>query len=200
MKVLFGSLSNPQTEQYKLYIIQMNLSPKYANATAPLLIRSLDDLSETCKRIDDLSSGLTVQAANLPFEKRNHSQRQMNNWNRQKDNNGFNNRSPRVYELETGGSDETRNKETSDEIDEVLAVELDKQYKKLLSNGCWNCGQRGHSFSQCPEPRERVFCFRCGKPNVTTAQCNNCSGNEQRNSFSQGGKVNSGVWSKNPHH
>lgn len=43
------------------------------------------------------------------------------------------------------------------------------------NNGrCWNCGNEGHSFSDCSIPRARKFCFRCGRANVTkyTCQCN----------------------------
>lgn len=191
MKVLFSSLSSPQTEEYKLYIVQTNLSPKYANAIAPLLIRSLDDLDEVCKRIDDLSLGSGSLSANLPFEKKNHTQKF--SWNRnQRDNNGWNNRSPMVYELETDQNHIEQNE------NEVLAEDTRDRGSKHNLSGCWNCMQHGHSFSQCPEPRTRVFCFRCGKADVTTVKCSNCSGNERRNSQSQGGKLNSGAATKNP--
>ena len=41
---------------------------------------------------------------------------------------------------------------------------------------CWNCKKEGHRHSECPEPR-RIFCFRCGKLEVTRPNCPRCSGN-----------------------
>lgn len=44
---------------------------------------------------------------------------------------------------------------------------------------CWNCGQAGHRYAQCPTPRKR-FCFRCGRPDVVVTTCPRCSGNASR--------------------
>lgn len=40
-----------------------------------------------------------------------------------------------------------------------------------MDRPCWNCGSTGHRFSNCPTPREKNFCFRCGKPGVTKYSC-----------------------------
>lgn len=36
---------------------------------------------------------------------------------------------------------------------------------------CFNCHRTGHHFNDCEEPR-RKFCFRCGKPDVVSLNCN----------------------------
>lgn len=41
---------------------------------------------------------------------------------------------------------------------------------------CYNCDQQGHSFQDCSAPR-RVFCYRCGRLNVTVRRCPNCTNN-----------------------
>lgn len=41
---------------------------------------------------------------------------------------------------------------------------------------CWNCGGRGHRFSECTIERTR-FCYRCGKRGVVSAECPACTGN-----------------------
>nr|XP_041631159.1 uncharacterized protein LOC121502206 [Drosophila kikkawai] len=42
---------------------------------------------------------------------------------------------------------------------------------------CWNCGQTDHGFSDCPSAERKIFCYRCGKPEVVTPSCPVCAGN-----------------------
>ncbi len=43
---------------------------------------------------------------------------------------------------------------------------------------CWCCKQTGHSCMNCPDnPDKKFFCFKCGKPGVTTPRCPKCQGN-----------------------
>lgn len=37
--------------------------------------------------------------------------------------------------------------------------------------GCWNCGEIGHSYNECPMVPDRQFCYRCGTPDVTFKTC-----------------------------
>lgn len=50
----------------------------------------------------------------------------------------------------------------------------------ISSITCWNCRQTGHRSSDCSRARTR-HCFRCGRPNVTVRTCPNCSGNSTGN-------------------
>lgn len=41
---------------------------------------------------------------------------------------------------------------------------------------CWNCGNIGHSWHMCDEPRQ-IFCYWCGYKNATCKNCPRCSTN-----------------------
>ncbi|XP_011701018.1 PREDICTED: cellular nucleic acid-binding protein-like, partial [Wasmannia auropunctata] len=41
---------------------------------------------------------------------------------------------------------------------------------------CWNCQKIGHIARECGEER-RIYCYRCGKSEVTVKTCPTCSGN-----------------------
>ncbi|XP_072948621.1 uncharacterized protein [Epargyreus clarus] len=41
---------------------------------------------------------------------------------------------------------------------------------------CWNCREIGHLFRACSIPKQRLFCYRCGRFGVTSKDCT-CKGN-----------------------
>jgi len=41
---------------------------------------------------------------------------------------------------------------------------------------CWNCSGP-HNFRSCTKPKIKLFCFRCGTPNVTVNSCTKCKKN-----------------------
>lgn len=44
---------------------------------------------------------------------------------------------------------------------------------------CWNCNGTGHRFRKCDKPK-RIFCFKCGKDNVTSNSCLICKKNSTK--------------------
>lgn len=36
---------------------------------------------------------------------------------------------------------------------------------------CHNCGEKGHLFRNCKKPRRGIFCYKCGKSEVTAKEC-----------------------------
>lgn len=45
---------------------------------------------------------------------------------------------------------------------------------------CWNCREQGHMFRECTLPKQRLFCYKCGKFGVTINNCCKNLGNEKR--------------------
>lgn len=59
--------------------------------------------------------------------------------------------------------------------DEVAAVGAFKPLNNNTTNftdmKCWNCRVVGHTFRNCAIPKQRLFCYRCGKFGQTTSGC-----------------------------
>lgn len=64
---------------------------------------------------------------------------------------------------------------------EICTVEESQEINAMLSSNrrCWNCRELGHTFRECKLPKQRLFCYKCGKFGSTTPNCT-CKGNEQR--------------------
>lgn len=59
-----------------------------------------------------------------------------------------------------------------DQIDALYQQPLPRPIETTNSDRkCWNCRSVGHTFRNCQLPRQRMFCFRCGKFGVTTNKC-----------------------------
>lgn len=69
MKALFRCLAIPIDEDYKLFVVQKNLLPKYALAIAPLHLNSLEELCEACRRIDNATAMTNRMVFSMPFER-----------------------------------------------------------------------------------------------------------------------------------
>lgn len=52
-----------------------------------------------------------------------------------------------------------------------ITPNIDKSNEKPL---CWNCGDGSHKFKKCQKPK-KIFCFKCGKSDVTCLKCPDCS-------------------------
>lgn len=55
----------------------------------------------------------------------------------------------------------------------VNVVETHGAIKKTI---CWNCKRPNHTFKVCRQKRN-MFCYKCGKPDVTSRDCDRCTGN-----------------------
>ncbi|XP_037294465.1 uncharacterized protein LOC119189326 [Manduca sexta] len=60
------------------------------------------------------------------------------------------------------------------EILEIKNVAINNGAKIKIR--CWNCRESGHAFRSCPVPKQRLFCFKCGRFGVTSKDCT-CKGN-----------------------
>lgn len=65
---------------------------------------------------------------------------------------------------------------------EIAAADI----KNIEGQKCWNCRNVGHRFNDCPYPKQRIFCYKCGNFGQTFKSCNTC--NPQQGNESQGVK------------
>lgn len=63
---------------------------------------------------------------------------------------------------------------------EVCEIKEAQAIPVMLSSNrrCWNCRELGHTFRGCKLPKQRLFCFKCGRFGTTSPNCT-CMGNEQ---------------------
>lgn len=189
MQALFKCLSIPLDEEHKLYIIQKNLSPRYAlsMSIAQLEIQTIGQLSVICRRIDMRCS---KQVIPLPFQPvqagiNRPAYRRVEN--------------RRVCALEENMVEQGRGEEVEaiqriinqqrpapEQMGEFRGGRDEERQRDLdqdpfLPGGCWNCRRPGHIFNNCPQPKNRLFCYRCGSEGNTTNNCRRCWGNERGN-------------------
>lgn len=68
MQSLFNCLATPLGEEHKLFVVQKNLLPRYAMAIAPLQLRTLSELNDACRRIDNAASIANRNTYSMPYE------------------------------------------------------------------------------------------------------------------------------------
>lgn len=56
----------------------------------------------------------------------------------------------------------------------------DKREEETEELGCFNCLRHGHYFKDCPEERNGIFCYRCGRRDVRVADSHQCPKNLPR--------------------
>lgn len=90
-------------------------------------------------------------------------------------------------------NDSTVNVRRNDTISNVRRNDqIESPPAQVLRVMCWNCRRVGnHMFRDCREVRT-IFCYKCGKPNITSRICN-CSENGGRNLAIQGNSQTSAV-------
>lgn len=60
-----------------------------------------------------------------------------------------------------------------------VETEVERRSTDLLKQSlCWNCGDNGHKFKKCHKPK-KIFCYKCGKHNVTSLKCPECTKNSK---------------------
>ncbi|KAJ8717511.1 hypothetical protein PYW08_005910 [Mythimna loreyi] len=56
--------------------------------------------------------------------------------------------------------------------------------KEVVLTKCWNCRATGHRFRDCTLPKQRLFCYRCGRFGRTTSKCS-CNATNKGNDSSE---------------
>lgn len=157
MKNLFARLSTRISELSQVKIILRNLTPTYQRQLSLVEVNSVDQLLQLGKKLE--ATKLSVESYTPPV------------------------RTARILEPDLAyvQSDLLDVAGVSATSSVVTPVVKEKFVPQTGQNAllCWNCRKVGHRAVECREPR-KIHCFRCGKPGVTSRNCENCSGNGRR--------------------
>ncbi|CAG9763611.1 unnamed protein product [Ceutorhynchus assimilis] len=185
MENLFKRFINPVDEGTQLRLIMRNLLPYYQQQLVlrqPILLLELKSL---CRILEDtklrsesfqgppLCNTSTLEpelAYRRDISDNNHHVKFQHSNKPKFGTNEINISQPSVS---SESQDDLVNFEAQDNC-----LKIDNQNSKvevlnLASTKCWNCDQMGHAFPSCKLKRN-VFCFSCGKKNITKPKCPNC--------------------------
>ncbi|KAK3926376.1 Gag polyprotein [Frankliniella fusca] len=137
-----------QKEDWRLSLTVKNLAPFYSERLALVKVLSFDHLKRLGRDLEDVRYRVESYEGKTRVRKMEPE---------------FASKSPRprtrpmVHEVE----------EEEEEVQEV-----ERQDRPKLS--CWNCGVVGHRFSACKKEKSGMFCYRCGRRDVSTVNCPRC--------------------------
>lgn len=162
MQILFSYMPSPPTEEYQLYLIRKNMDPTYAVALSTQKITSIQQLTEICRRMDDAKDMVESRNRSLnPVESdKNYRRRNFQLQEMEKE----------EYEVEAMERRMVANVVKPSETQ-------DPPYKVF----CWNCEKPGHTHNYCPQPKLKLFCYRCGIDGVSVPRCKRCNPSLQGN-------------------
>lgn len=148
MENLFRKLSSIPVESERIRIIRRNLLPRIQTQMSLTTTPTINDLIRTARMIEETEWRIR-KFCPPPSISRNLMEPELAY------------RRPASYETQAAPID---------------AREMAQVSKSAESAPCWNCGQTGHKFRKCQKKR-RIFCFKCGKADVISAKCPDCSKN-----------------------
>lgn len=185
MKYLFQKVNPPLDEDYKMYIIQKNMLTEYSLPLATHSVRSLNELIDLCKRIDERRLMIGRRApsgyfTNVPLVEPSCFPKQKFQ-NRRNPHNDYVNTVEEVEQefvptfrsccLHKGQSDHSddvvRNNHQVDVVDHSRPFVKDS-FRKLR---CFRCEKLGHAHRVCSAPKRFNYCYICGMKNVTVINC-----------------------------
>lgn len=150
---MFNRLPSPITEQEKISIILRNIQPYYQRAICRDVFFSVSDIVDVLRIVE--RTKINCDRFEEPKVQRNNLEPDL----------AYKNNSPSL---------------TNKIINEVSAkIEIDNvtpNAQKAATGRCWNCREVGHLFRSCSVPKQRLFCYKCGRFGVTSKDCV-CKGN-----------------------
>lgn len=150
---MFNRLPSPITEQEKISIILRNIQPYYQKSICRDVFFHVSEIVDVLRIVERTKINCDR------FEE------------------------PRVQRLNLEPDLAYKNNScslTNKTINEVSAkIEIDNvtsNTQKAVPSRCWNCREVGHLFRSCKVPKQRLFCYKCGRFGVTSKDCV-CKGN-----------------------
>ena len=153
MECLYLKLTTLPDEKTRVNQIRRNLSPFFIHQLALTEINTIADLTNYCKKLEE--SRLWSDRYKAPPSKK------------------FGLLEPDLRTFPSGSSSSGYNS-----LNASNASTLDNTNNLSLKNriSCWNCDKSGHGYSECRSPK-KVFCYGCGRKNITKNKCQTCSKN-----------------------
>lgn len=161
MKNMFARLSQPHPEDQQLRIILRNMSPFYQTQLGLVDVNTIHDLLVYGRKIEERR--YAVENFVPPSKKKGDLEVDLAYVN------------TAVAELDVSTISPLR--DTTTPVTSQLRTAAPPNVSSPTF-ACWNCGDLSHRAGRCPKPRTKVYCFRCGKPDVTVKSCAKC-GNER---------------------
>lgn len=189
MSGLFSRLTKTLSEEDKLEIILHNIRPCYASTLASANeISTLDSLLSLCRNYENIQARLanfrepsSATSSTLAPEfayndnkhkfgnktnsyKQNYSN-QFSKFNNKNNNTNYNaNRN-----INKDNSNNNYPNKTCQNQNYIHAIETGKP------RFCPRCRVNTHNLRQCTENKDKIYCFRCGRKDVKTPDCPDCS-------------------------
>jgi hypothetical protein len=155
MELNFKRLSYEVSESEKVQTMKDNLNPYFAEKMVLMEVTTMKDFKRFGRQIELLSMTHRGERINLIDEDR-----------------------PEGIDSEEIMAIKGQTNKISKTVGSTQ-TEATQTSSGRSSMKCFNCDTYGHHHNQCPEPKTRPFCYKCGEKESTTTNCTNCaSGNE----------------------
>uniref|UniRef100_A0A1E1WIZ0 CCHC-type domain-containing protein n=1 Tax=Pectinophora gossypiella TaxID=13191 RepID=A0A1E1WIZ0_PECGO len=152
MQNMFNRLPTKIPEQETIMIILRNLQPYYQKAVCRDLFTSIADLIQVLTLVE--RTKISCDRFVEPKVQKNYLEPDL------------------AYKNSSSPFDsrEINEVDTQSEVNNVTNT------KATNIKRCWNCRETGHLFRSCAVPKQRLFCYKCGRFGVTSKDCE-CKGN-----------------------
>ena len=157
---LRAKLLKPVPEYDFIRIIKRYLKDSIARIVYPMSVYSVDQLRHECYQIEQSF----VRKDRVPAQNMNRFQQPT--------------RAPQVHEVELSTEHQREEDYVEYEVEEVRALNQNRNATVASKLVCWNCRGEGHVFMNCTQD-PKIFCYRCGLAEHKTINCPNCLKNSK---------------------
>lgn len=183
---LFSRLSRHPAEETKIKTIRRNLLPEYISQLALVEIDSVSKISTLCKKLEEAKYFKTKNLSCAGISKleindqqdssKGNFSRNNNSYQRQNVSQNFSKKSYRNRNFSKKSEDVSTSNNAAD--NSLPSTSENKKQSGNISNTivCWNCQGLNHLYHHCRLKR-KLFCYRCGRPEVKVSDCPVCSKN-----------------------
>lgn len=180
-------LSKPLSRHRKFETIWENMRHSYRSKLAHVRVRDLSHLTSLCHMIDAVDQNLNQSwepqqrrgVNNVEVEETNDDSDESVDVNAMRAQHSRNNRfsngtNQRTQRYQPQAATERRQPSSNPQGHAHGRQDTSKGDGGPDYSVCWNCGQEGHMWRECPRPKV-VFCYGCGNLGRTITTCERCT-------------------------